>query len=293
MGKMIGYGVLGVAGLFLLTLAAGSWYTVEQGSRAVVLRWGELTSVRDPGLHWKVPIMDSVEDFEVRTQSLRFEGVQSYSKDIQQSESIVTVNYSLPAENVADVFTRFGTNYAERILQPAVLDRYKEVFGRYTAAELIANREVVGDAVQAAIAKDVERAGLIIYEVQVTNIDFTDEFERAVEAAATAKAEVSRADQVLLRKKVEAQTVVVEAEAQADANRAAAAGRADALRPEADAQAFQIEARGVAEAAAIEAKARALAANPDYVAYFSAQQWNGQLPGTMLPGSAVPFVTVP
>jgi hypothetical protein len=48
----------------------------------------------------------------------------------------------------------------------------------------------------------------------------------------------------------------------------------------------------VAEAQAIEARARALAANTNLVQLNAVERWDGKLPGTMLPGSALPFLGV-
>ena len=50
--------------------------------------------------------------------------------------------------------------------------------------------------------------------------------------------------------------------------------------------------RGEAEASAIEARAKALGTNPNLVTLVQAERWNGVLPTTMVPGSAVPFVSV-
>lgn len=47
-----------------------------------------------------------------------------------------------------------------------------------------------------------------------------------------------------------------------------------------------------AEAAAIKARADALALNGKLVELTAAERWNGQLPTTMVPGYAVPFITV-
>src|SRR5262249_20161433 len=79
-----------------------------------------------------------------------------------------------------------------------------------------------------------------------------------------------------------AEKVVVQANADAEARIAQAKAEAEAIR-----------LRGEAEAAALQAKATALRDNPSYVALTAAEKWDGKLPQTMVPGSAVPFVTVP
>jgi hypothetical protein len=47
-----------------------------------------------------------------------------------------------------------------------------------------------------------------------------------------------------------------------------------------------------AEAAAVEARGKALTSNPNLVTLLQAERWNGVLPTTMVPGAAVPFVSV-
>jgi uncharacterized membrane protein YqiK len=60
----------------------------------------------------------------------------------------------------------------------------------------------------------------------------------------------------------------------------------------AKAEADAIRLKGEAEASALQAKANALRENPSYVALTAAEKWDGKLPTTMVPGSAVPFVNV-
>ena len=59
-----------------------------------------------------------------------------------------------------------------------------------------------------------------------------------------------------------------------------------------EARASNIKITGEAEAAAIEARARALGTNPNLVTLVQAERWNGVLPTTMVPGSAVLFVSL-
>ena len=124
--------------------------------------------------------------------------------------------------------------------------------------------------------------GIIIEGVQIENIDFSDAYETAIEAAAQAEAAVRKAKQELEQKKVDAERVVVQATADATARVTAAKAEADAIR-----------LKGEADAAAIAAKGAALRDNPALVNLTATEHWDGKLPTTMVPGSAVPFVQVP
>jgi len=71
-----------------------------------------------------------------------------------------------------------------------------------------------------------------------------------------------------------------------------ATARANAVRAEAQASADAIKLKGEAEASAIRARAEALGQNPGLVSLVQAERWDGKLPATMVPGSALPMLSV-
>ena len=56
-------------GLILLLTVMGSWYTVDQGERAVVLRLGAIVGEAGPGLHFKFPWINTVIRSRCRTKT--------------------------------------------------------------------------------------------------------------------------------------------------------------------------------------------------------------------------------
>jgi regulator of protease activity HflC (stomatin/prohibitin superfamily) len=274
-----------VAGVGLLVLAFLvvwlSWYTVPEGFRGVVTRNNAVVGIAEPGLGFKVPFIDSVHDMSVQTERWDFEGISSYSKDIQQSISAVTVNYRLLPDSVERMYAEVGTDYANRLISGRLTKHFKEAFGKHAAAEIVNQRDVVSDEIETALRDDMQQFGVQIEDLQIVNVDFSDAYEQAVEASATAEADVKRARQELEKIKVDAQQKVAQAQAEADARRLAA-----------DAEAYQIKARGDAEAEAIRARALALRENPELVALITAESWNGVLPTTMVPGGALPFLNL-
>lgn len=69
-----------------------------------------------------------------------------------------------------------------------------------------------------------------------------------------------------------------------------AQAEADSKLAEAKADAEATRLRGEAEADAIKARAQALASNQNLVELTKAERWDGTLPTTMLPNSALPFI---
>src|SRR5690348_18455246 len=114
--------------LFLLFGINGTWLTVDQGQRAVLLRWGQAVGVEGPGLHFKLPFIEDVVKMSVREQKEEFK-TQAYSQDQQPATVLVSVNYRLPEGNVFDVYTRYGTDYPAILIDTQLPQRLKEVFG--------------------------------------------------------------------------------------------------------------------------------------------------------------------
>jgi len=270
-----------IAAIIAVIVAWSSFIRVDEGDVAVKLRFGQAVDVLHPGLQFLLPFVETTQIFSTRTQKRTYEKVNTYSADIQASDNLISVNYRIDPAKVLEVYRNYGPDYAVSIIDPVVYKRFKEVFGKYDAREIVNGRDKLGIEVENNIRQNMP-SGILIQGVQIENIDFSDAYEQAIEGAAQAEAAVRKARQELEQKKVDAERVVVQATADATARITAAKAEADAIR-----------LRGDAEAAALQAKATALRDNPSYVALTAAEKWDGKLPTTMLPGSAVPFVTVP
>jgi regulator of protease activity HflC (stomatin/prohibitin superfamily) len=281
--KVIVGGVAAVfVGIIALAILGGSFYTVDQGERGVILRNGAVVGTAEPGLGFKLPIVDSVRSVTVQTQARLYENVMVYSRDQQTAELQVSVNYRLPSDQVEQVYSDFGgqSGIVTRLLDRQVPENVKNVFGRFNAVTAIQERGRLTFEIQEAIQKAVT-GPMIIESVQIENIDFSDAYEASIEQRMLAEVEVQKVQQNAEREKVQAEIKVIQAQADADARVAQATAEAKAIR-----------LRGEAEAQAIRVRGQALAQNPGLVNLVAAENWDGKLPSTMVPGSAVPFVNV-
>jgi regulator of protease activity HflC (stomatin/prohibitin superfamily) len=255
--------------------------TIDQGNIGVRLRFGEAIGTMQPGFHIVIPFMDKVVTFSTRTKKQTYSQVNAYSRDIQAADNLVSVNYRVDGAKAIEVYSRYGENFVDSIISPVIFKRFKEIFGKYDAREIVNSRDKLGIEVENNIRQNMPN-GIIIEGVQIENIEFSDAYEQAIEATAQAEASVRKAMQELAQKKVDAEKVVVQAQADAQARLAAAKAEADAIK-----------LKGEAEASAIQAKANALRENPGLVALTATEKWDGKLPTTFVPGSAVPFVQIP
>lgn len=293
MGRFLGGALAFVAGIVALTVIFGSWYTVDEGERGVVLRNGAIVDVADPGLHFKKPWIEDVETVSTRTATRMWDNMESYSRDQQPAHFKISVNYRIPSDKVRDVYASYGSeeNLLARTVDRHVPQQMKAVFGQFTAATSIQERDRLNQTAFDAISKSVT-GPIIIESIQVEDIKFSGDYEEAVKLRMQAEVEVQKIRQNAEREKVTAEITVITAKAQADAQRAQAQGQADATLLQAQADAKSIELKGTAQAQAIEAKGKAFAANPSYPMLIQAERWNGELPRQMIPGNAVPFLSL-
>lgn len=287
--------------LAFIMVVFGGWYTVDQGERAVLLRNGAVVSMSEPGLHFKLPWVEDYVRINVQQHSLRWACVrdtaggmnalcssgdlpamQAYSQDQQPADLRVSVNYHVPVAEAANVYSNYGSveALADRIIARKAPQAVKTVFGQFTAVSVIQDRAKFNAEVADGVAKAID-GPVIIDSVQVEDVSFSSSYEQTVEARMVAQVEVQKREQELAQKKIEAQITVTQAQAQADSALAIAKANAEAVRIQGDAQ-----------ASAIKARAAALADNPLLVQLTASERWNGVLPSTMLPGSALPFISV-
>src|SRR5450631_3790014 len=288
--KMIkGIAGAAIAGFVVLIALLGSWYTVDQTERGVLLRNGAVIGTAQPGLGFKVPLINGVEKISVKTATYTWDKMNSYSYDQQPADLKISVTLRASPDKVSDLYAKFGLldTAVNQVVSPVVNQQVKVVFGRYTAVKAIQERGALNSSIKDAITDTLKYDPMIIIEsVQLENIEFSANYLHSIEQRMLAEVEVQKLQQNAEREKVQAQM------AKANAVRAEAQANADATRLNGEARASNIKITGEAEAAAIEARAKALGTNPNLVTLVQAEKWNGVLPTTMVPGSAVPFVSL-
>ena len=273
----------GFVALFVILTIFGMFYTIDQGERGVILRFGRIVGVANSGLGWKFPWFDTVQKISTQTHIIRFDKLNSYSFDQQPADLRISVNYHVDPFKVATIYERFGTvdNAAKRVIEPIALRDIKIVFGQFTAITAVQKRDSLNSKAKDAFVQTLGDDGIVIENVNIEDISYSNDYLKNVEERMKAEVEVQKLQQNALRERVQAEITVTRAQAEADSTTA---------RAKADSNAIIL--RGNAEADAIKAKAAALANNPLIVDYEKAQKWNGVLPTQMLPNTAVPMIGV-
>src|ERR1700716_1968406 len=255
-------GIIGIVAaiIVIVIIAAGSWYTVDQTERGVRLRYGAVVGTAQPGLGFKMPLIDSVEKISVKTSTYTWDKMNSYSFDQQPADLKISVTLRAAPEKVADLYAKFGRLDAavNQVVSPVVNQQVKVVFGRYTAVKAIQERGPLNSAIKDAITATLKDDPMIVIEsVQLENIEFSANYLHSIEQRMLAEVEVQKLQQNAEREKVQAQITATRAAGRANGGRAEGQAKAEARRLNGEAKASNIRITGDAEAAAIEARANA------------------------------------
>ena len=211
--------------------------TVDAGEIAVVKELGKIIDTREAGTHFDFWMVRSYDKYDTKVRQLDIT-TQSYSNDKQTMDVAMTVQYQVKPDAVKEIAKTYGGLTAlEGKIQSIAVERTKAVLSSYTADKIIMERATVSSAVSTEIENTVgDNYHVDITMVALTNIDFSDAYEQAVEAKMVA-------EQAKLQKDYENQ-----------AKEAAAKTEAEVKKLQADADAYTKEKAAEAEAKAIEIK---------------------------------------
>ena len=258
--------IVGVILVFAFIFVPFSFHTVSSGEVAVVKHLGKIEDVKSAGTHFDMWVTNSYTKYDTKVQNLETE-TAAYSSDAQSMNIQMTIQYQIIGDKVVDIATQYGKlDVLENRINSIALEKTKSVLSSHKAMDIIANRAAISPAVESAIKDAVgEEYFVNVVAVVITNIDFSDAFELAVE-------EKMIAEQAKLKADYENETKVAKAEADAQAKLKAAQAAIEIAKAEAEAR--KIAAEG--EAAANKIVEQSI--TDKIIEKLMAEAWDGKLP---------------
>ena len=201
--KYIKWIIIGIVVLLAIITLFNSFKSVPTGYVGVKTQFGKVQNdVLQEGLNGKVPFIEKIVLIDCRTKKVEVTS-ESSSKDMQTVNVTIAVNYNVGKDTANKLYKEVGTNYENIIISPAILESIKAITAQYTAEELITKRAEVSAMIQEALHNKVENRGFSITEFNVTNIDFSEAFDQAIEAKAVKQQEVETAKAELEKQKIQ------------------------------------------------------------------------------------------
>jgi len=263
-GKRVGIVVVAMAVFFFL-IVLNPFVKIGAGERGVLLNFGAVQKdVLGEGLHLVIPVMQKVVKMDVKIQKSETRS-EAASKDLQDIKSVIALNYHIIPEKANWVYQNIGVAFKERIIDPSVQEAVKAVTAKYTAVQLIGEREAVSTAIKDSLSEKLSGYNLYVDGFSVIDFSFSKKFTDAIESKQEAEQFALRAQRDLERIRIEAEQKSAQAKAEAESLRLQKAQITPAL----------IELRK------IEAMREAIA------------KWNGTVPSVLLSGGgATPFLSL-
>ena len=257
MSKFLGSATAVIVVLFVLFLIVFQPMTiVGVGERGVKVTLGQTSPVAlEEGVHFVMPFISTVKKMNVKTVKSNI-ATMAQSKDIQQARIVYVVNYNLQPENAPKMWRTVGRDYVSVVVMPTVEGIVKDTIGTWNAQDIVANREKVASEVLFKLNEKLGPKYINVSDFQITEIQYSQAFEQAIESKVTAEQEALKAKNKTVQVQEEARQKIIASEA---------------------------------EAKSMAIRAQALTQNKNLVEYEAVQKWDGKLPQYMM-GNSVPFV---
>ncbi|MCC7442373.1 MAG: prohibitin family protein [Bdellovibrionales bacterium] len=259
LGKRVG-GVLAVVVVLMLTVTSGCGFQiVDTGHRGVETRFGKVQGESLPeGLYFYNPLTSTIIEMDVR-ETKWTENSSAYTKDVQNVDVHFSANFHPEPTMIHVLYEKIGRDWAQKVVPQIIMGELKGIIGRYEAVKLVSEREQATAAITLQITEKLKEKSVVLKNFEITNLDFNNPFEHAVEAKVVAIQQAEEAKNKTVKVREEAEQKIISARAEAESMRI---------------------------------RANALTQNRSLVEYEAVQKWDGKLPEIMTSGSTMPFINV-
>jgi len=257
----------GLAALLVLLWVLDPFYQVDAGYIGVLTTFGAPSQeTLAPGLHWRTPFISNIYEISV-TPNTATTTESAATHDQQNVSTSIAVTFQVNPADAVYIYQNYRDipTLQNVIITPIVSNDVKAIVSNYDAQELITKRDQLASEIKQKISDDLKVYDVIVAGVNITNFNFSDAYEQAIENKQIAQQNALEEQYKLQQVQVSAQQQVVQADAQADAAVAIATGQAKAtiLQAQADAQAYALKQKAL---------------TPELIELALISKWNGVMP---------------
>jgi len=261
--------LFGILGLFGLITLLSSFKVVNPGERGIRVTMGSASDeVLNEGVHFKVPFFSKIKTMSVRVQKTEATS-EAATKDLQRVHATFALNWHVSSSQVVQMYRNVGSevDVSERIINPAVAEVMKAATSQMSAEEVLSKRLELKASIDKQLVSRLSNYNVIVDDISLVNLDFTNQFNNAIEQKQVAEQKAKQAEYEALESIQKAKSAVNEAKGQAESALVKAKAEAEANR----------------------LKLQTL--TPQLIQYETIQRWNGELPSVVGSGT-VPFLNM-
>ena len=160
-----------------------SLFTVDQRQRAMVFRLGEIVSVKsEPGLYWKLPLIEEVRVFDARIHTVDTEEPERFLTS-EKKNVLVDSFVKWKISDITQYYISVGGDErrAQDRLNKTVNDSLRAEFGKRTVHQVISGeRDAIMEAMRQRVEEDATKIGVEVLDVRLKRVDLTQEISESV-----------------------------------------------------------------------------------------------------------------
>lgn len=213
--------VLGLITTVVLLFGLNSFVIINPGQAGVISILGKAQDGSFlEGIHFKPPLVATVDIYDVTVQKFEVPA-QSATRDLQDLTASFAINFRLDPSQVVNIRRTQGTlqNIVSKIIAPQTQESFKIAAALRTAEECITKRNELKEDFDRALGNRLQKYGVLVLDTSVVDLNFSQEFSKAVEDKQIAEQRAQRAVYVAQEAEQEAQAEVNRAQGKAEAQR--------------------------------------------------------------------------
>ena len=171
--------------IVVLVLIFGSAFIVNQWERTAVLRFGQIVRMAEPGLNFRIPLIETTYRVDMRMQSIRLDKQFTITKDNISVgiDAVVFMKVEDPQKTIVAI-----ENYKDGVMKYTQTSM-RDIIGKYKLNELLENREEVALALEKKVDELSRSWGVDIAKAEIQDKALPEDMKRAFAVQAEAERE--------------------------------------------------------------------------------------------------------
>lgn len=243
----------------IVIILTNSFFVVNQRQQALVFQFGEVVRVvKEPGLAFKLPMIQSVDFFDLRLLNFMAEEKEVVASD--QKRLIVSAYAKYKIENPLEFYKAVQNEAGAKSKLNAILESsMRQIVGMYPLSALLSEKRIkIMDDIQQDFAKEAKRFGINIVDVRILRADLPKANSQAINER--------------LQAYYEKQAREFRAEGAEEAQKIKAGAEKDQKVIIAEAQNLAQITRGRGDAKAAKISAEAYSKDPEFFEFYKSMQ---------------------
>ena len=203
--------------LVVIIVVCNCFKSIPTGYVGVKTQFGKVQdTVLHEGLNGKVPFIEKIVLMNCKTQKCEYT-METSTKDLQVISNFkIAVNYNVNADKANELYRTVGESYEQVIVEPAIYESVKYGTSNYTAEEMVTMRGVVSDTIWEILKHKLEDKGISITAVSILNLDFSDEYDQAIEKKQVVEQQTKTSQLELEKAKIDNEKKIENAKTEAE-----------------------------------------------------------------------------